>query len=114
MITKLLEFSCFLFRSLNAAYNDFTGPLSQDADIIIIAVADSSIDNLFSEGIKHDKIVVYTAGAVSMEVLQPYSKNYGVLYPLQTLRKEMQAAAHDLDFETAALIRDKVRYLQQN
>ncbi|MEO7044086.1 MAG: NAD(P)-binding domain-containing protein [Ferruginibacter sp.] len=61
-----------LADELNAAYNDFTGPLSQDADIIIIAVADSSIDNLFSEGIKNDKIVVHTAGAVSMEVLQPY------------------------------------------
>ena len=33
---------------------------------------------------------------------------------IKTLRREMQAAAKDLDFETAALIRDKVRYLQQN
>lgn len=32
---------------------------------------------------------------------------------IKSLRREMQAAAHDLDFETAALIRDKVRYLQQ-
>ena len=33
---------------------------------------------------------------------------------IKTLRKEMQMAAKDLDFETAALLRDKVRYLQQN
>mgnify|MGYP003393062935 CR=1 FL=1 len=33
---------------------------------------------------------------------------------IKSLRREMQSAAKDLDFETAALIRDKVRYLQQN
>jgi hypothetical protein len=32
---------------------------------------------------------VHTAGGVSKEVLKEVSSNYGVLYPLQTLRKEM-------------------------
>jgi excinuclease UvrABC nuclease subunit len=33
---------------------------------------------------------------------------------IKTLRREMQSAAKDLDFETAALIRDKIKYLQQS
>lgn len=33
---------------------------------------------------------------------------------IKTIRREMQAAAKDLDFETAALLRDKIKYLQQN
>lgn len=33
---------------------------------------------------------------------------------IKDLRREMKAAAKDLDFETAALLRDKIRYLQQN
>lgn len=78
-----------LADELGAAYNDFTKPVQEDADIIIIAVSDSGIEHLFSSIIKNDKLVVHTAGAVAMEVLQKYSKNYGVLYPLQTLRKEM-------------------------
>ncbi|MEO5944505.1 MAG: DUF2520 domain-containing protein [Ferruginibacter sp.] len=78
-----------LADELGAAYSDFTKPVQEDADIIIIAVSDSGIEHLFSSIIKNDKLVVHTAGAVAMEVLQQYSKNYGVLYPLQTLRKEM-------------------------
>lgn len=33
---------------------------------------------------------------------------------IKRLRSEMKAAAKDLDFETAAQLRDKIRYLQQN
>ena len=32
---------------------------------------------------------------------------------IKRLRAEMKLAAKDLDFETAALLRDKIRYLQQ-
>jgi excinuclease UvrABC helicase subunit UvrB len=32
---------------------------------------------------------------------------------IKELRKEMQAAAKTMDFETAALLRDKIRFLQQ-
>jgi predicted short-subunit dehydrogenase-like oxidoreductase (DUF2520 family) len=78
-----------LADEMGAAYNDFTEPVHKDADIIIIAVSDSGIERLFSSIIKNDKLVVHTAGAVPMDVLKQYSKNYGVLYPLQTLRKEM-------------------------
>jgi predicted short-subunit dehydrogenase-like oxidoreductase (DUF2520 family) len=34
-------------------------------------------------------VVVHTAGSVPMDVLKNVSNNYGVLYPLQTLRAEM-------------------------
>ena len=36
----------------------------------------------------HDKLVLHTAGSVSKDVLKNISYNYGVLYPLQSLRKE--------------------------
>ncbi|MDO8269115.1 MAG: UvrB/UvrC motif-containing protein [Candidatus Levybacteria bacterium] len=32
---------------------------------------------------------------------------------IKNIRREMQLAAKDLDFETAALLRDKIKYLQQ-
>ena len=34
-----------------------------------------------------DKLVVHTSGSLSLSVLEPYSKNAGVLYPLQTFSK---------------------------
>ncbi len=46
---------------------------------------------------------------IDKDVLLPDEKEKLV----KSLRREMQAAAKDLDFETAALIRDKIKFLQQ-
>jgi len=46
---------------------------------------------------------------IDKDVLLPDEKDKVV----KMLRREMQAAAKDLDFETAALIRDKIKFLQQ-
>lgn len=59
------------------------------ADIYIVAVSDSSIDSVAAQLKLKDKIIVHTAAAVSKDVLAGSSKNFGVLYPLQTLVKEM-------------------------
>lgn len=75
---------------LHADYADFTELANPDSDLILIAVSDSGIENLFSNFIQNDKLVLHTAGSVSKEVLGRYSKNYGVLYPLQSLRKEVK------------------------
>jgi predicted short-subunit dehydrogenase-like oxidoreductase (DUF2520 family) len=54
-----------------------------------LAISDIGIEHLFSNLIKNDKLVLHTAGSISKDILSKYSKNYGVLYPLQTLRKEV-------------------------
>ena len=62
--------------------------INPDADLYLIAVQDSFVkivaDNL---KVPEDKIVVHTTGSISIEILKEH-KNYGVLYPLQSLRKE--------------------------
>ncbi len=47
---------------------------------------------------------------VEKEVLLPDERDKVVKH----LRRDMKQAAKDLDFETAALLRDKIRFLQQN
>lgn len=47
---------------------------------------------------------------IDKDILLPDEKNKLI----KSLRREMQSAAKDLDFETAALIRDKIKFLQQN
>ena len=60
-----------------------------NADLYIIAVPDSFVDAVAgSLKVPADKIVVHTTGSVPIEVLKSKHKNYGVLYPLQSLRKE--------------------------
>ncbi len=63
--------------------------ISYLADIYIIAVSDSAVAHIASQLKLNDKIVVHTAASVSMQVLSFCSKNYGVLYPLQSLKKEI-------------------------
>lgn len=73
----------------NAAYN--TRYINMFADIYIIAVLDSAIYFVASNLKLETRIVVHTAAAVSKNVLATCSKNFGVIYPLQTLIKETAA-----------------------
>jgi predicted short-subunit dehydrogenase-like oxidoreductase (DUF2520 family) len=59
------------------------------ADLYVMAVSDTAVATVASELRLNNKLVVHTAGAVSKDVLSVCSKNYGVLYPLQSLRSEL-------------------------
>lgn len=61
----------------------------QDADLYVIAVSDSAISSIASTLININALVVHTSGGISINALDN-CKRYGVLYPLQSLRKEME------------------------
>ncbi|MDI9364094.1 MAG: DUF2520 domain-containing protein [Flavobacterium sp.] len=61
-----------------------------DANIYIIAVIDDAVANVVNELHLRDKLLIHTAGSLSKQVLQKASSNYGVMWPLQTLRKETE------------------------
>lgn len=58
-------------------------------DLVIVALSDAALPDALSSLYFKDTPVVHTAGAVSIDVLRNISGNYGVLYPLQSLRKDM-------------------------
>ena len=58
-----------------------------DADIYIVALHDAALDHIENIPALKNKLVVHTAGAVSINALKDCSDTYGVLYPLQTLSK---------------------------
>ena len=62
--------------------------VSPNADIYIIAVNDDVIVEIAKQLLLNNKLVVHTAGSINKNVLNEVSNNYGVLWPLQTLRKE--------------------------
>lgn len=80
-----------LATALKATPIDFLSfkPTAQ-TELYILALSDAalreSISGFSFEGIP----VVHTAGSVSKDILQPIALNYGVLYPLQSLHKDMQ------------------------
>ncbi len=63
--------------------------LDRSADIYIAAVADDALTGIGDWLSLGHQLVVHTAGSVSKEVLDGVSTNYGVLYPLQSLRREI-------------------------
>ncbi len=64
--------------------------ITQSAELYIIAIADKALAEIEKQLHLKNQLVVHTAGAVSINVLKNVSSNYGVLYPYQTLRKEIE------------------------
>jgi predicted short-subunit dehydrogenase-like oxidoreductase (DUF2520 family) len=64
--------------------------IEQEADLYIIAVADQALTGHEIHLQLTDQLVVHTAGTVSIEMLKSMSASYGVLYPYQTIRKEVE------------------------
>jgi predicted short-subunit dehydrogenase-like oxidoreductase (DUF2520 family) len=83
-LSKAIELS----SHLNTKSTNKIADIPNDADIYIMAVSDIAIAELAAHFNITDKTVVHTAASVSKDVLKNCSKNYGVFYPLQTLKKE--------------------------
>lgn len=60
--------------------------LDTNADLTIVCVNDDSINEV-ANFLPHQMRVLHTSGSVPMDVLRKF-RNYGVLYPLQTISKE--------------------------
>lgn len=76
---------------LKCPFTTDPGQADRSADIYVMAVADDAIAEVAGRLHLDKKLVVHTAGSVSKDVLQVCSLNYGILYPLQSLRKEIEA-----------------------
>ena len=72
--------SCHLLADIDA-----------EADLYLLAVSDEAIvpvaRALYQLGLK-DKLLIHTSGATPAAVLRPFSRRFGVFYPLQTFSRE--------------------------
>lgn len=78
-----------LAPQLHAVAADFN-TIKKDADIYIMAVKDHAI-SVVSEKLRlPDRLVLHTSGTLTKEILQKISNRFGVIWPLQTIRKETE------------------------
>ncbi len=71
--------------------SNYMSVLNRNADVYLIAVSDKAITEVIA-GLKlPGKVVVHTAASVPKEILKTVTDHYGVIYPLQSLRKEMNS-----------------------
>lgn len=66
--------------------------IRKNADFYLIAVADQAIKEVAKHLHVPGKVVAHTAASVNKDILKSMSHHYGVLYPLQSLRKETKAS----------------------
>ena len=91
VVSRQLEHARELGEMLNAAYTNDLQDINMDADIYLLAVSDTVISELNDELRLGKRIVAHTAGAVPLSAISRISSNTGVLYPLQSIRKEIKS-----------------------
>ena len=79
-----------LAEELGCAYANYDGVTDTSADIYIVSITDGILFDLNKSFSLGDKLIVHTAGSVTKDVLKDISSRYGILYPFQSLRKEIE------------------------
>ena len=109
-----------LADELKCPFTDNTGIIDTSAALYLVAVSDGALFDLNNNIHLGKKLILHTAGSVSKDVLKNISVNYGVLYPLQSLRKEKEYDG-EIPFlvdgnteETKTLIEDFAKTLSAN
>lgn len=69
--------------------SNYISLINKNADVYLVAVNDDAIATVAKELLLPGKIVAHTAASVPKEILKTVTAHYGVFYPLQSLRKEM-------------------------
>lgn len=90
VISRRKESAVELAESLHSTGTDDLLDINMEADVYIIAVSDAAIPELNDELRLGRRFVVHTAGAVPLDAIKKISLNTGVIYPLQSLRKEIR------------------------
>ncbi len=62
--------------------------ISPKGDLYLVSLADDAYPSFVQHFKKTEALIVHTSGSLEMDVLEPCSPNYGVLYPFQSFSKD--------------------------
>ncbi len=85
-----------LAEELGCRFSDNPAILDTTADMYVVAMTDIALNEMHESYFLGDKIIVHTAGSVSKDILKAVSSRYGIIYPLQSLRKENRELHQDI------------------
>jgi predicted short-subunit dehydrogenase-like oxidoreductase (DUF2520 family) len=78
-----------LAYELGTESTNYWNVVYRNADLYILAVSDIAINEILEELNLPDKTIVHTAASVSKNILKNAAQHFGVFYPLQSLKKEI-------------------------
>ncbi len=95
--SRKIESAKELAEKVKASFTNDLSQLIPDADLYVIAVKDSAIQEVLENlDLEEERLIVHTAGSVPMSILEGFSNNYGVFYPLQTFSKSRKIDFSDI------------------
>ena len=83
---------------LSTRYTINLDEIDINADVYLVALKDSVVNEVLSQINFNDKLLVHCSGSLPLSILEKYSENIGVFYPLQTFSK-----ARSVDFNEIPL-----------
>ncbi|MDR2010150.1 MAG: DUF2520 domain-containing protein [Bacteroidales bacterium] len=78
-----------LAKEINAEAISSIKDIDTDIDACFFMLSDTGIIETVGQMKKNNKILVHTAGSLSMNIFKSKTDNFGVFYPFQTFTKEM-------------------------
>jgi predicted short-subunit dehydrogenase-like oxidoreductase (DUF2520 family) len=91
--SRTIEAAETLARQVSASFTNQIEAINETSELYIFIVKDDALVSLFSKIKTNDALWVHTAGSLPVSVFEPFCKNFGVFYPLQTFSK-----SRELDF----------------
>jgi predicted short-subunit dehydrogenase-like oxidoreductase (DUF2520 family) len=88
VVSRSNENAIVLADELGCSATNSFSEIDKTGDLFLVALSDVALNELKEKMNVGDKVVVHTAGSVGKDVLKDVSINYGIVYPLQSLRKE--------------------------
>ena len=82
--------AALLAEEWGCPYTTEWADVTREAELYIVALSDTALAGLGEVLQLPGALVVHTAGAAAAAVLRPVSERYGVLYPLQSLRRNIR------------------------
>lgn len=94
-----LENATTLAKQLGAEGISNISDVKANADAYIFSVKDDVLLSVLQMFPHEDKVLIHTAGSISIDILKPFSSLAAVMYPLQTFSK-----AKAVDFKTIPIL----------
>jgi len=96
--SRSMDSACILADQVEAKASSKLSELPRQADFYLLAVPDEAVAGLAASCTDCRGIWLHCAGALSMQVFQGLFPEYGVLYPLQTLSKDITLQSGKIPF----------------
>lgn len=94
--SRTLEHARLLAEEIHADYTIDARRIRDDADAYIFSIKDDALPYILPQLPNSSGIWIHTAGSVPMDVFANYTRNYGVIYPLQTFSKKRSVNFADI------------------